>query len=48
MISGTNLVNDKKSEYTYSGFYERVKKTPDAIVGAARRALVGSGAFQQH
>ncbi|MDE7478064.1 MAG: hypothetical protein K2M91_08960, partial [Lachnospiraceae bacterium] len=32
MISGTNLVNGKKSEYTYNGLYARVKKTSDAFV----------------
>ena len=30
MISDTNLVNGKKSEYTYNGLYARVKKTSDA------------------
>ena len=32
MISGTNLVTGRKSEYTYNGFLARVKKTSDAIV----------------
>ncbi len=32
MISGTNLVNGKKSEYTYNGLYARVKKNSDAVV----------------
>ncbi len=32
MISGTNLVTGRKSEYTYNGLLARVKKTSDAIV----------------
>ena len=32
MISGTNLVTGRKSEYTYNGLLARVKKASDAIV----------------